>query len=514
MTTTSHDQEAPKDPNNLDELKYIDKPTTPIQLALDVFNKHQTNLITISDSNSDIGYRRSNRLITVSDISLETKRLFDVAFYLASQNIEENSVYKDYVEKDSKGFYSVDLGFMKWLLQFKNSRNDKLRKVLKDVQKITYQFEELNLDTIDSDEPLEWSSYTVFPSITLSIPRQRIFFQINSLFEEILQNTHKYQNHHFLSLCHIMPTIQSKLMYDWILSLNNPSDTFSITIGVTDFKKIMGIQNKKIYKLYGELNRRFIMPGIDGINKNSNFQILFTPLRNGSTSRVTDLFFEVSKTYSEDSEHQKLHRFMQQYKELQTVFGLQASHFEEIHANKDIWTETHIEQAKNYVLLQIHKGINIKSIAAYYMDALRNGYKAGELELALMQGKKQTVEKIIHQNLTLEAALNTEKSSPRMDAAQDNQEDTPEPKNEEQQRQVNYEDQVAQGWTLFEKMDPFNQMEAMELFRLNPYTQFVLQAEKVEVDNLNDLSQLIFTDPRLKKIFGIFIYKKEKQNND
>lgn len=505
MTTTSHDQEAPKDPNNLDELKYIDKPTTPIQLALDVFNKHQTNLITISDSKSDIGYRRSNRLITVSDISLETKRLFDVAFYLASQNIEENSVYKDYVEKDSKGFYSVDLGFMKWLLQFKNSRNDKLRKVLKDVQKITYQFEELNLDTIDSDEPLEWSSYTVFPSITLSIPRQRIFFQINSLFEEILQNTHKYQNHHFLSLCHIMPTIQSKLMYDWILSLNNPSDTFSITIGVTDFKKIMGIQNKKIYKLYGELNRRFIMPGIDGINKNSNFQILFTPLRNGSTSRVTDLFFEVSKTYSEDSEHQKLHRFMQQYKELQTVFGLQASHFEEIHANKGIWTETHIEQAKNYVLLQIHKGINIKSIAAYYMDALRNGYQAGELELALMQGKKQKVQKIINKELNLSTEVlltESENSLPPTD---------PPPTNiSNDSSKVRYKEQAEEGWAIFEKMEPFLQMENIELFGVNPYTRFKLQAQKLEAVDVDALFELILTHSNIKELFGVFVYKKSK----
>lgn len=497
---------------NIRELE-IRKPTTPIQLALDVFNKNEDHGITINNSKSDIGYRRSNRLISVSKMSLEAKRLFDVMFYLAAQNIEENSVYKEYVIKDSKGFYSIDLGFMKWLLQLQNPRNDRLRKLLKDVQKISYQFEELNLDTIDSKEPLEWASYVVFPSLTMSIARQRVSFQINSLFEEVLKNTHKYQNHHFLSLCHIMPNLPSKLMYDWILCLDDQSDKFSLTMSVDQFRESLNLKKTKIYQDFNELNRRFLNPALEGINKNTNLSVNFAPLRKGSTSRITHLTFSINRTETQQSEHQKLLRFMQQYRELQTTFGLQASHFEEIQKNKELWTDAHINQAKMYVLLQLKKGIKIKSVAAYLMDALRKGYQAGELELALMQGETQAVQKIINKELNLNTestSLKLENDAPLPDTSPNAETPQNNPKSASNgSGKDHYKKQAEQGWALFEKIEPFLQMEYIEQFGSNAYTCFILQAENLTADDPDSLFQIVLTHTRIKDAFGVFVYKKQ-----
>lgn len=490
--------------NNLsdEELKELDLTkanSSSLQLALDIFSVSQPSTASISQSNSDIGYRRSNRLISLSNMTLDQKRLFDVMFYLAAQNIEENTVYKNYVNKDSRGFYSVQLGFFKWLLQLTNPRNDRLRTLLKNIQKVAFQFEELNLETLDSDNTLEWASYVVFPSINLSISNQLVTFQINTLFEEILQNSHRYNNHHFLSLRHVMPDLPSKQVYDWILSLNNKSTNYRITITVNQFREALNLHNTKTYSKFHELNRRIIQPALIGINANSNLSVEVEPIRNGRKNLITDLVFTIKIIDSHDSEHQKLLRFMRQYQDLQTTFGLQSVHFEEIQKNSEIWTDEHIEQAKKYVLLQMMKGIKIKSIPAYLMNALRNNYKAGELEIAVLEGKPDKVEQIIL------SQLNTPVAAPQAQSVLTSERNAPPSIN-------NYERQAEQGWELFKNLEPFAQMALIDLFLANSYTKFILQAEKIEITDSNMLFEAILSNPRIHEVFSVFAWGEVNKN--
>lgn len=478
---------------SLIELDLTKTNTSGLQLALDIFSVDRSP-VSISESNRDIGYRRSNRLIALSNMTLDQKRLFDVMFYLAAQNIEENSVYKNYINKDNKGFYTVQLGFFKWLLQLKNPRNDRLRNLLKNIQKVAFQFEEINFDTLDSSDSIEWASYVVFPSINLSGSRQVVTFQINTLIEEVLQNSHQYNNHHFLSLCHVMPDLPSKQVYDWILSLNDTSDQYSVTISVDKFKTALNIQDSKTYQTFHELNRRLLQPAIKGINENSNLSVDITTLRGAGHSRITDLTFTIKTVDNQDSEHQKLLRFMRQYQDLQTTFGLQSTHFEEIQKNSDVWTDTHIENAKKYVLLQMSKGIKIKSLPGYLMNALRNGYQAGKLEIAMLEGKTSKVQEIIHNQLN----ITTDTSKEALELI--NTHDSTEPKN--------YVQQAEQGWDFFKKLAPFAQMAMIDSFLSNAYTKFTLQAEKIEIKDSGMLFEVFLSNLRIREVFSVFAYNE------
>lgn len=478
---------------------------TSIQLAFEVFSSQEEKR-DINKSHTEIGYRRSNRLISLSAMSLDQRRLFDVLFYLASQDIESDSlIYKDYVKKSSNGLYTVELGFLKWLLHLKNPRNDNLRKLLSNVQDVKFEFQKLNLDDIDSTDAIEWVSYTVFPTVSLSDANQEVMFQINSIFEEVLQNTHRYNNHHFLSLCHVMPDLPSKLVYDWILGLNQTKESFFITVSFKELKKILGFDQQKTYSMYGEFNRRVLIPAVEGINKNSNLSLEITPQREGGTSRITHIRFDVQRTDSQLSEKKQLMQFMRQYQDLQVTYGLQVKHFEEIQSNQHTWTPSYIDEAKKYVLVQLQRGIKIKNVSAYLMDTLRNGYKVGELDAAIAEGKDEKVQTIVQKNLNPEPS----------DRPLEQKEVMPSPTPSETPRTLSdnallLKEQSAQGWKLFETLPPFSQMALIELFEKNAYTKFILQAEKLTFTSPDEFFNIILTNNRVKEVFGSFVYEKKE----
>lgn len=513
---------------NDDELEKADLKllsSASLQLAIDLFSVNQEKKQSIKDAN--VGFLRNSRLVSFSDMTLNQRRLFDVFFYLASHHLKEDSPHKDFLRKEGidEDAYGVDLSFFKWLLHLKNPRNDNLKRLLDNIQKVSFHFQEIDIEDSDennNNDKLKWAGHVAFPSIWLSVPDNVVFFTINSRFEKILKSPHLYNRRHFLNLGYIMPDIQSKLLYDWLLFNDNGEDQFLIDIPFERFKKELRLENKSTYKVFADFNRRFLTPAVEGVNKSTNLSLELDFQRKKSNGQVTNLLLAVEKREFANESEKHIETFIKQYKELKIEFGLHRQHFEEILKNQNEWGAERIDNAKNYVFLQLNRGNKIKSIAAYFMDALRKNYRVGSLDMALLNDDPIKLQEIIHIEMKkinsrsepsqaeLETAqrledLENQKPTPAEQSNQQAQTTVPLPPSPDAETSINEEGQKR--FDSFSRMPYKQQTEIMRLFMLDPYIEFNVAAQVIKISKLEDMFPLVLKDNNVHARFIDFLGK-------
>lgn len=360
-----------------DELqeKNLSPHNTGIQLAIDIFQELDSKNLKIEQSDKEVGFRKNDLLISATSLTLNQKRLLDVLFFIAAQNLENNAQHFKAVKKHKNGIFEVDLSFFKWLLSLPKTRNSSLKNLMSSVSQAKLQaIEFFNEDEIKRQEGQKdalkrWQTHNFFGSAYLDVPNNIISFSINPVFNDYLHNP---KNFHFLSLRYVFPSLASKILYDWLML--NDDLSIPITVSIDQLKKELGQEKKKSYQRFAEFNRSFLTPGITVINETTNLEVELNLNRN-SQAQVTHVEFVITELEKEKTQDQ-MYR-IHQYDELRDVFGLLPKNFDEILQNQDVMTDSKIEDAKAYVRYRLKQGADIKSVPAYFMHCLREGYHIG-----------------------------------------------------------------------------------------------------------------------------------------
>lgn len=93
------------------------------QMALALFADYSPTDRGVDDAPLDLGFRRNNALIKIVDLSLAGRRMIDVAYFLAAEDIELHKEYR------------VDLGLFRWLLGTTSRNQRHLAKIIREAQR-------------------------------------------------------------------------------------------------------------------------------------------------------------------------------------------------------------------------------------------------------------------------------------------------------------------------------------------------------------------------------------------
>lgn len=263
---------------------------------------------------------RKNLLITVNNLSLEQRRIIDVIFYIATQNIEENLTLQKYVSIKTKDLYEVDLSFFKWLLHFSNSSNSHLKDIMSSVQSARITAEEVSSHNNSSyDKLIKWQSHNFFGSSFIDAQKKKVGFSINPILKGYI---HKMKKTHYA-----LPNWSSKILYDWLMLFPHFDTPFIFTFD--ELLKELGQENKKTYKKFDIFNKVFLKPAVEGINntKKLNVKVIAHP-HSSISNRITHIELIVKKTDFEKDEYDEIHQCINKYQPLLDAIGLLDNNFE------------------------------------------------------------------------------------------------------------------------------------------------------------------------------------------
>lgn len=470
----------------LPEDQKIEKHNTGMQLALDIFNELDRKGLKIEQSEKEIGFRKNNLLITATSLTLNQKRLLDVLFFIAAQHIDNGAHHIEGVQKNKNGIYEIELSFFKWLLSLPKMRNSQLRSLMESISETKLQAVELfNEEEIKryenkTDTLKHWQIHNFFGSLYLDIPNNTAAFSINPIFNDYIHNP---KNFHFLSLCYVFPNLASKVLYDWIML--QPSLDTSILLTVEELRQELGQKNKRSFNVFSEFNRAFLTPAIETINDITNLNVNMT-LHRGVRTQVTHIEFNIIEK-EENNERDTYHR-IEQYHMLRNNFGLLPKHFDEILKNRNEYTDERIKEAQDYVHYRLAQNTHIKSIPAYFMHALREGYHIGLYDA-------QKVEAIPRHRLVQKKAEEGFKTPLKCSVEGYNYDDA---------------DLSKKGWDHFHSLSSKQRSFLVDFFSKDPFIQTL--AENIDIESTAEfIANQFALYPILSCAFGVFVEKNRDE---
>lgn len=473
---------------------------TGMQLTLDIFKDLGQRGIEIEQSEKEIGFRKNNSLITVRPLTLHQKRMLDVIFFIIAQGIDNTSTanYFDFIKKTKEGHYEIDLNFFKWLLSYKDASNSRIRDILSSIQDVRIQAEELTLEE-DSDYNAKdrlrhWQTHNFFNSAVIDVTNHKAAFSINPLFEQHITQPALF---HFLSLRYIFPTLASKVLYDWVVSL--PVQKQPINISFKDLLKELNLEKRKSYREFGEFNRSFLQPAIKVINTRTNLHITVEFFRNNPKKprTITDLAFTVdlNEYLIQDKRNDNL-LFMEQYRTLRNKIGLSDSQVEEIVRERGAYDDERIEQAIKYTLVQQRLGKIKHSLSGYFMTALREGYRIGEIELQQHLSADPRLRELIGEVIYSGRGVSRQQERAAVPLSAD-------------ERIIAEKEKSKSGFEYYRtKLTDEEKLAYLDEFLNNPYIQFVAKALDLDPFDKGAMFQAVFSNERLSHEFGLYMAEK------
>lgn len=477
---------------------------TGMQLTFDIFKDLGHRGIEIEQSEKEIGFRKNNSLITVKPLTLHQNRMLDVIFFIIAQGIDNTSTanYFDFIKKTKEGHYEIDLNFFKWLLSYKDASNSRVRDILSSIQDIRIQAEELTLEEdsdYNADDRLRhWQTHNFFNSAVIDVPRHKAAFSINPLFEQHITQPALF---HFLSLRYIFPSLASKVLYDWVISL--PAQKQPISISFKDLLKELNLEKRRSYREFGEFNRSFLQPAIEVINTRTNLHITVEFFRNNPKRprTITDLAFTVdlNEHLGRGKRNDNL-LFMEQYRTLRNKIGLSDSQVEEIVKERGAYDDERIEQAIKYTLVQQRLGRIKHSLSGYFMTALREGYRIGEIELEQHLNADPRLRELIGEVIYPQEGPLKQQEHAAAPLSVD-------------ERVIAEQDKSDRGFEYYTtKLTDEEKLAYLDAFLNSPYIQFVAKALDLDPLDKGAMFQAVFSNERLSHEFGLYMADKVKEN--
>lgn len=453
--------------------------TTDRQLAFDLFyavGSYQT----IDNLEEDIGFRRNNIFLNISDLSLSARRFLDVAYFIVAQQEDKKDIHVSTNEMQ----YNVDLHFFKWLMGYQSRNQENFKRLANEVQRGLISV--LKGDKND-DKAQTWASVQLLGAVAVS--NGMINFQVNKI---LAKNIKQPSHFHFLNLRYIFNSIHSRVLFDFLQNYINNEKTPWITL--KDFREAINC-NSKSYQQYKLLNQHVIKVAVEEINKKTNITITAKTKRAPKSRSIEFIQFkiELKKQNNQDLAMQKLKHI---FYELRDDFGLSNAQIDQLttYIDEEDGVQRIID-AMEYTRYQTQiNGIKIKSPAAYLMTAVKKGLVVGNLL------KEQTISGDDYSHLEEENQGDPSKTTSKSKNSSES-----EVLSIEGERKLTDSNLSKEGWDLFNEISTEEKQTLLNTFSKEPYVRTIATSEGLRA---KDIANNILINNNLRLAFGVYVKEK------
>jgi hypothetical protein len=340
---------------------------TSRQMALALFEDMFDLGVPISEASREIGYQRNNFFTQIVNMGLPARRFLDAAYFIVAQ------------EQQARDQYDVELNYFKWLMRY-DSRNLKhLRTIAEEAQDAKIQVTDTPLERDPTENDL-WVSVQLMGMV--GFHRGRIRFDVHP---RLVPHIRDPKKSHWLSLRISTAFTRSlaRAIYDQVLP--NVPEGRTDWIRLEDMRNWPGKMgaNAAIFKYF---KRDWLEPAVREINEVSDIELSYETRTESTTSKKIDrIRFLLKRKDTADAALASLADASHLYKILKEEFNLSTKQFSEISENRDVWTDTHIQQAVEYTRFKLNRGLVKKSPAGYLMRALRDNWRMSEAERKMVE---------------------------------------------------------------------------------------------------------------------------------
>lgn len=427
------------------------------QLALALFEDLAPRGESVEKAPKDLGFRRSNAFIKISDLSLAGRRLVDVAYFLVAEDPELRKEYR------------VDYGLFKWLLNTTSNNRRHLTKLIREAQRAA-----IILDAIDVEDATKdrWGSVPLMgPAF---VENGEFIFELAERMQRAIKNPKAF---HFLSLRYVFESVHSKVLYDRLQPYMDD--------GITPWFELQALRewmecDKKTYQLFKHFRSKVLDPAITEIRTVTGLNIEMLTMNVPGSKRIGQARFRLTESRKPDEQKTAFIVLRALYETLRKEFALNQDEFNEIITNREVYTDERIQQAIDYTRHNVALGKVKLRAGGYFMKSLREGYLLGELDKQIHQRKVDA--SAAQQAVVTELA----EREVRMRAAAA----------EREQRDIEL------GWATYGKLGPEEQTALVQEFCGSPAAKILARVIKVEP---RDLPDLLATNAQARNNFGTFV---------
>lgn len=331
-----------------------------MQLALSLFNDLEPHGAGVDHLPAQVGFHKNNLFINIVDMSLSARRAIDVLYFITAQDPEY------------KNGYRIDLNIFKWLMGYTSNNRKHLQSILREAQKAAVQIESTNTDGT-KDEP--WASIPMLGPVALA--NGKIFFEIHHRLQAEIKSP---SASHFLSLRYVFKSIHAKILFDR-LQLVIP-EGMTGWISLEELRHWWGFEADE-YAEFKKIRQRVIEKAVTQINEVTGLHVTYDTKNIPGSKRVGHIRFQIEKTAQFDSPQTSMITLKAQYEVLRNEFGLNGAQLDEIINHRDEWDDGRIEKAIEYTRYQLAQSKVKRSVAGYFMKAIREAYTLGTAQVQL-----------------------------------------------------------------------------------------------------------------------------------
>ncbi|WP_324125934.1 replication initiation protein [Aromatoleum sp.] len=331
-------------------------------MSLSIFEDMFAKGLAITESKSEIGFQRNNVFVDIGDLGVTARRAVDAAFFVVAQ------------EKGIHTLYDVELSYFRWLMRYDSANYKHLRSVLTEAQKAVVQVTDTPVGAVPSESD-RWISVHLIG--TVAIANGRIVFDVPTVLQRHIKDP---VNSHWLSLrvTTAFTLLYARAIYDHVLPF--------VSDGVTEWFSVDAIRawpgkSAASTAAFKYFKRDSLEPAVRQICEKSDIEISYeTRTATPSSKKIEFIRFRLSRKGDAPPVVQALMGAKELYTTLKNEFGLSDKHFDEILANREIWTDEWINQAIEFTRFNLQRGKVTKSPAGFLMKALRDNLRVSSAE--------------------------------------------------------------------------------------------------------------------------------------
>lgn len=440
--------------------------TTSTQMTLAIYEELFPLGVPISDSPSEIGFRRNSLFLDIYELGIVARRALDAAYFIVSQ------------DPNIQTAYDVDASYFKWLMNYQSNNRKHLRTVMRDVQKSAIEGDAANA------EQENWGAIPLMGSVVISAGR--LVFEVDRRLQKLIKDP---EQSYFLSLrvSNVFTSNYARALYDHLLSY--------VGVGITewidlDTARAWSDANSKSFAEFKYFKRNVLDIATKQINELSNIEVSYTTNNLPGTKKIGHIRFSVRQK-AENTLQLTMMGSKEMYDTLRNEFGLSPANFEEIMENRSIWTDEWLHQAMEFTRFSIAKGRVTKSVSGFLMKAIRDNLRVAtaEIEVAAQLANREQKEQAAIDNKARKAKALEDSMAAALARKDD---------------EVSAE--IKSGLNAFDLLSSKDREEYLRQFCVTREAKLTSKRAKVDLEHLTETS--LRKSELLVKVFGQYIYRK------
>lgn len=338
-------------------------PSGSRQLAQAMFEDFSPLCKSIANVPAEIGFSRNNILVDIDDVSLATRKALDAAYFIVAQ------------ESNTSRTFSADVNFFQWLMAYSSRNRKHFRAILLEAQKAIVQVD--YSDGMDEKND-KWAAVQMLGAVKIS--QGKLVFEVHESLQRAIQNP---VNSHFFSMRLVFSSLHAKILHDRLLPF--------VVQGCTPWIDVQELRRQlscttKTFEQFKYLKRDVLDLAIKQINGQAPIEVSYETRNQAGTKRVCDVRFRIKSHQIQTDPMGPMMVLKELYDILNDEIGLSVAQFSEIISNRETWTDLKIRQAIDYTRFSLRRGKVNRSVSGFFMRALKDGYKVGTADLALLDG--------------------------------------------------------------------------------------------------------------------------------